>query len=256
MEILDELKKDYMRDLAKAGKRADDRAFDAFRQITVEKGVLTSTEGSARVKWGKTQVLAGIKFDVATPFKDRPDEGVLSTNSELLPLASPTFEPGPPDERSIELARVVDRGIRSANVVDLKSFYLDEGKVLALYIDLYVLDHDGNFIDASALAAMAALANTKFPKVEAGEIIRGEYAGELKLGNKVVATTFAKIGNALLLDPSLDEETAMDGRITIATTEKSVCAIQKGGMGGFTRPELDRLFDLALAKGHELRALV
>jgi len=256
MEILDEVKKDYIRDLVKAGKRADGRKFDAFREVVVEKGVLTSTEGSARVRWGETQVLVGIKFDVAAPFPDRPDEGVLSTNSELLPLASPTFEPGPPSEGSIELARVVDRGIRSAGIIDLKSFYLDEEKVLALYIDLYVLDHDGNFIDASALAAMAALSNTKFPKVEDGKIIRGEYAGELKLSGKVVATTFAKIGNSILLDPSLNEEIAMDGRITISTTDKSICAMQKGGMGSFTQSELDRLFDLALEKGKELRALV
>ena len=41
------------------------------------------------------------------------------TNCEMLPMADPSFEPGPPSEDSIELARVVDRGIRESQLIDL-----------------------------------------------------------------------------------------------------------------------------------------
>lgn len=185
MDILDEIKKDYVIDLMKNGKRPDDRGFLDYRPCTVEKGIFESAEGSARVKLGKTQVVAGVKIDVGTPFKDRPDEGVLSTTAELLPLASPTFEPGPPDENAIELARIVDRGIRSSNSVDLNSLFIEKDKVLMVFVDIYVLDHDGNLIDASALAAMAALLNAKLPKYEDGKLIRTERNENLKIGPRL-----------------------------------------------------------------------
>lgn len=256
MDILDEIKKDYVLDLMKKDKRPDDRGFFDYRQCTVEKGIFESAEGSARVKLGKTQVVAGVKIDLGTPFKDRPDEGVLSTTAELLPMASPTFEPGPPDEGAIELARIVDRGIRSSNAIDLNSLFIEKDKVLMVFVDIYVLDHDGNLIDASALAAMAALLNAKLPKYKDGQFIRTERSNSLSVTQKVVTCTFSKIGSRIVLDPGLDEEKAMSARLTLATTPEHVCAMQKGGSGAFTRDELMNLIDVSFEKGNELRKLL
>ena len=86
--------------------------------------------------------------------------------------------------------------------------------MLALYIDIYMLDHDGNLIDTSALAAMSALLSTRMPKVEDGKIIRGEFSGKLPLKEKVVTCTFGRLGSKSFLDPSLDEEKGMDCRLT------------------------------------------
>lgn len=256
MEIINELKKDSLKRVLAQGKRADGRHMFDYRKIVLQKNAIPNAEGSALCHLGKTQVLAGVKFDVATPFSDRPDEGVLSTNAELVPLASGTFEPGPPSPESIELARVVDRGIRSSNCIDLKSFFLEEGKVLALYIDLYVLDYDGNFFDAASLAAMQALMCTRMPKVEDGKLIRKETAGKLSLKGNAVTCTFAKVDANKMLDPSLDEEQGMDGRITIATTPENVCAVQKGGWGAFTKKDILELVDISFDKSKELRRLL
>ncbi|MCX6776607.1 MAG: exosome complex protein Rrp42 [Candidatus Micrarchaeota archaeon] len=256
MEILDEIKKDYIIDLMKKNKRPDDRGYLDYRPCTVEKGIFESAEGSARVKLGKTQVVAGVKIEMGTPFKDRPEEGVLSTTAELLPLASPTFEPGPPDECAIELARIVDRGIRSSNTIDLESLFIEKDKVLMVFVDVYVLDHDGNLIDASALAAMAALLNAKVPKIEEGKLIKAERIDNLKITQKVVTCTFSKIGSQIVLDPRLDEEKAMSARLTLATTPEHVCAMQKGGKGAFTSDELINLVDVSFEKGNELRKLL
>ena len=256
MEILNELSRDALRRLIATGRRADGRDMYTYRPISIQKGPVPNAEGSALVSLGKTQILAGVKFDVAKPFADKPDEGVLSTGAELVPLASDTYETGPPREKAIELARVVDRGIRSSNTVDLKSFYINEEKVLGLYIDLWVLDFDGNFFDAATLAAMAALKGTRMPKVEEGKIIRGESTGPLKLVSDVVSCTFAKADAAFLLDPSFDEEKGMDCRITIATTPQHVCAVQKGEWGAFTQKDIMSLVDISFAKGKELRSLL
>jgi len=117
-DVIAEIKRDYIYELAKRSERADGRALDEYRPIQVEVGLIGKAEGSARVKIGNTQVLVGVKVQPGEPFPDSPDTGVIITNVELVPLASPSFEPGPPDENAIELARVVDRGVRESGAID------------------------------------------------------------------------------------------------------------------------------------------
>jgi exosome complex component RRP42 len=161
--------------LIEKGKRLDDRGLLDTREIKIEQGIIEKAEGSARVFMGKTQILVGVKVGLGEPFPDTPNEGVLTVNAELVPVASPSFEPGPPDENSIELARVVDRGIRESKCIDNEKLCIEPGKkVFVVFVDIYVLDHGGNLIDASAIAAMAALLNTKMPNYEIKD-------GELKM---------------------------------------------------------------------------
>ncbi len=248
-EIVSSVKRDYIAALANQGKRVDARALDQYREVSVEVSPIKSAQGSALVKLGKTQVMAGIKLEHAEPFPDTPDNGVLIVNAELLPLASPTFEPGRPDENAIELARVVDRGIRESESIDLERLAIKPGEdVWAVFIDIHVLDHDGNLIDASALAAMAALLNVKPPEDEAWTL------PEFPIQRKVLAVTAAKINGRLMVDPCLDEESVMDARITIATDEDgNIRAMQKGGRGCFSREELEQACELARAKAAGLR---
>jgi exosome complex component RRP42 len=253
--VMSRIRRDVMLGTLAKGTRYDGRQMDAFRPISVQKGALKSADGSALACIGGTKVLASVKFDIATPFADRPNEGVLISNAELLPMASPGFEPGPPDENSIEFARIVDRAVRSAECVDLKSLFIKEGKVMSLFLDLYVLDHTGNFIDAGTLAASAALSDAKFPKVEGEKILRGQYVGPLNPRALPISTTLVKVGNNWLVDPTREEELVQDSRITIATTESHVCAIQKG-KGSLTKQELLDNIDIAFKRGSEIRAML
>ena len=254
--ILKSVRKDIALELLKKNERADGRTQYDYRNVEVQKGAVTTADGSALATIGGSKVLCGIKFDMMTPFPDRPEDGVFMTMAEFSPLASPMFEPGPPRENSIELARVVDRGIRSAEVIDTASFFIEEGKVLGLFIDMFVLDHAGNLTDTAALAAAAALADTKIPKVEDGKIVWGEYEKELALPMKPVTSTFIKVGDKLLLDPILDEEYAADAQLTIGTVEGKVSCIQKSGHGSFTKDEVLEAIEVALKKGDDLRAFV
>ncbi len=253
--ILDEVKEAYVKDLLRNGKREDGRGLLDYRPIQIEKGYLPNAEGSALAHIGETKVLAGVKFDMMTPFTDRPKEGVFMVNAEFLPLAHPSFEAGPPNENSIELARVVDRGIRAAKAINMDDFFIEEGKVLGLFVDVYVLDHSGNMTDTAALAAMAALQDTRIPKVEEGKIIRKEYSGPLQLNRTVVTTSFEKVNGSILLDATTGEETASEGRLTLATcSDELVCAAQKSGRAGFSTKLFDELIDKAFSKRTELVA--
>lgn len=261
MEIDAYLKKDYITNLINEGKRIDGRGFDEYRELEIIKDYVDDkAEGSALVKLGRTQVLAGIKMDVGTPYPDRPTEGIMTTNSELRPGASPDFELGPPRAESIELSRVVDRGIRESGAIKTDELFIEEGdggegKVWVVFIDLHILDHFGNLIDAAGIAAITALLNAKMPKYEDGEVIRGEWEGKLPVGRTPVPCTVAKIGSSIITDPCLDEEYASDARLTIATTDK-LNAMQKGGVGTFTRDEIMNAVDLAFKNGDKIRKLI
>ena len=250
--IMSHIRRDVMKKTLEKGTRFDGRALDEYRPIEIQTGVITTAEGSALARIGETKVLVAVKFDIVKPFADRPEEGVLTTNAELLPAASPTFEPGPPNEYSIELARVVDRAIRSAECIDVKSFFIEPEKALGLYVDIYVINHDGNFTDAATLAATAALMDTKVPKVENKKIVRGQYERPLNPTRLPISTTLIKIGDQWIVDPSRDEEKVLETTITIATTEDKVCAIQKG-KGALTKEEFLNAIDIAFKTGKHIR---
>jgi len=255
--ILDELKEEYVKDLLQKNKRADGRELMQYRNITIEKGIIPNAEGSALAAIGDSKVIAGIKFDVVEPYKDKPNEGVFSVTSELSPIAHPEFEAGPPREDAIELARVVDRGIRSAECVDLKKFILPDGKALGLFIDLAVIDHSGNLIDTASLAASAALMSTRIPKYENERLVRTEFQGNLKLERTALTCSFEKIDGKLLLDATDEEEVASDGRLTLATTSDGfIAAAQKSKPAGFTKEEILQLAEVALQKGKELEKFI
>ncbi len=254
--IVASIKKDYILSVLEAGKRVDGRSFDEYREIEIIRGYAQRAEGSALVKIGNTQVLAGVKLGLATPFPDTPDEGILSTTAELVPLASPTFDIGPPDEKAIELSRVVDRALRESHALDLEKLCIvPNEKVWLVNVDIYILDYDGNLFDASCLAAISALLDARFPKLEDDKVIYDEKTNEkLPIKNKPVEVTFAKIGKYTVVDPNLEEEEVMDARITFGITqENELCALQKGLGGSFKREEILELFDKAIEKAKELR---
>ena len=246
--------------LISGGKRLDGRELTDYREVKVESGFIERAEGSARVRLGKTEVLVGVKIETGAPFPDTPNEGVLTVSAELVPLASPSFEPGPPDENSIELARVVDRGIRESKAIAVEELCIEPGKkVFIIFVDVYVLNHDGNLIDASCLAALAALLNTKMfnYEIKDGEVkIKPGYK-PLSIRNYPIAVTVAKINDKLVVDPWLEEEQVMDARLTM-TIEKdgNICAIQKGGYGYFTPDQVIEVSKIVRQKAEEQRKLV
>jgi exosome complex component RRP42 len=249
---------DYASELIEKGKRIDGRKFDEFRAISLKEGIIKNAEGSARVKFGETEVVAGVKLELGTPFPDSPDQGILVVNAEFTPLASPDFEPGPPSEDAIELARIVDRGIRESKCIELEKLCLiPNEKVWCVFVDIHIINHQGNLLDASALASIAALRNTKIPKIENDKIIRGEFEKELPVVFKPINITVAKVRNNFILDPLLEEEEIAKAKLSISVRDDDkICAIQKQGSGTFKIEEIEKALDLAIEKSKELRKLI
>jgi exosome complex component RRP42 len=257
--IVSRLKRKKIEEVLEAGTRMDGRGLLDYREFQVKTDFLEKSEGSAEVKLGKTHVVVGVKAGLGTPFEDTPDAGVLMCNAEYTPVAHQTWEPGPPPRGAIELARVVDRGLRSAEILDMKELALVSGKkVYIIFVDLYVLNWDGNLIDACGVGALAALKNASIPGYKVSknnEVSETGKTKKLKLRCEPVPITIYKIDKHFILDATADEEEVADGRLTVTLDEKgNVTTLQKSGPVGFTVDELKKCINIATEKAAEIRS--
>jgi exosome complex component RRP42 len=251
-EIRAEILTTHVLELAASGKRMDGRGIDEYRPISVEPGFVATADGSALARIGHTAVVCGIKLEPGKPFPDTPNAGVLTTNAELVPLSNPTFEPGPPHPRAIEVSRVVDRAIRAAETIDLTKLCVTPGeKSWVCYVDVHVLDHAGNLIDAGMLAALGALTHATLPSLRFGI---ADADTPLEVNHLPIECTFARLGETIVVDPTFEEEQASQGRLTVATDETGqIVAMQKGLIGAFSPDDVKAVVERAFAHGDRLR---
>ncbi len=159
------------------------------------------------------------------------------------------------------MARVVDRAIRHSGFVDMSTLAIIQGKsVYALWVDVYVLNHDGNLMDASLLAAVAALATSQVPKsVIDGDVVKLDKSTKVPLSVNIdkmpLTITFNKIGKYILADANVEEEVLSEGRFTIAFSGDDVVSIQKSS-GFFTPLEVEDMMSRGLELSKSIRARV
>lgn len=259
--IIPNIQRKRILEYLKEGKRFDGRALDEFRELNVEMNISENSEGSCSVKIGNTEVYAGVKMAIVTPYADGPAEGTLSVGMELGPMADDDFQSGPPSIDSIEIARVIDRGIRESKLIDFEKLCIVSGeKVWQVSVDLYAVNNDGNLFDAAGLAAVTALANAKIPVYDEKE---GRAKHELsnvsvpiRKENMCFNVTIHKIGDAFILDPTKEEEAISDFRLSMALGnndgEPMISAMQKGNFGGITEADMESILKLVEDKFPEI----
>ena len=241
----------------KEGKRLDGRSNFEFRDIKTNTTVSINAEGSVSVKIGETEVLAGIKMGVGTPYSGHEHEGTMMTSLELTPLSSPDFDYGPPRIESIEPARIIDRGIRESGFIDFEGLCIKKGEaVWNVFVDIITINNDGNLIDAGALAAVIALRIAKMPAYdeETGTIKYGEFTENglpLVVDKMPITMTFYKAKDSIFVDPTLRENKAANGRLTIEVSqpkdskELMINAMQKGDLATLTVEEVEIMLNEA-----------
>ena len=242
--------------LLSKGVRLDGRKADQYRDVKIETGVSRNAEGSAKVKIGDTEVIAGVKMEVMKPYPDRQDEGSMMINVELTSMSSPDFETGPPSIDAIEFARITDRGIRESKSLDTKKLCVEAGeKVWMVVVDVCTLNDDGNLFDAIALAAMVAMKTAVFPAYD-GKVVdyKTKTDQKLPLTKTPITVTVFKYGDHILVDPTVDEQSAYDARLTVSVLENgNICSLQKGGDEAVSDESILKMIELAREKSQELR---
>lgn len=258
LEPLAKIRSKQLIDLLANDKRVDGREPLAYRQLSVQPGMIVKAEGSSMVTLGNTKVLVGVKIGMGQPYPDTPNSAVLTVNAEFTPLAHKYFEAGPPSENAIELARVVDRGIRESKAIDVARLVLVPGKkVYVIFVDVLIINHDGNLIDASGFATLSALLNASTLEAQINDVGDVKYSGtkiQLPMLNYPVPVSFVKINDKLVLDPNLEEEMVSTAKITIThTAQDAVCALQKRGLGVLDPREILEARKIAAERAREIR---
>ncbi|XP_074317495.1 exosome complex component RRP45B-like [Silene latifolia] len=246
--------------------RVDGRQPFDYRRLTIKFG---REDGSCEVQLGQTHVMAFVTAELVQPYKDRPNEGSLSVFTEFSPMADPSFEVGRPGESAVELGRIIDRGLRESRAIDTESLCVLAGKLAwSVRIDIHILDNGGNLVDASNIAALAALKTFRRPECS----LAGEDGQEvtvhppevkeplpLIIHHFPIAVTFAffTADNIVVIDPSFYEEAVMKGRMTVTlNTNGDICAIQKGGGVGIMHSVVMQCLRIASVKAGDFTSRI
>ena len=253
--LVPKLLRAHLAELAENDERHSGRGRWEARDTELEIGVLPRAEGSARVRMGDTIVYAGVKLQIMVPYPDRPNQGGLMCSAEVRPVAGPNWEPGPPSPESIELGRVVDRGIRESGCIDVDGLCLIPGeKAWQVILDLFAISDDGNLFDAFALAGIAAMRTAMIPEE------RFEISGEdrpLNISKTPIMCSYHKVGGRFVYDADGREELGGDERIHITLGDDGhVHSLQKGLRGIFTASEFAEIMEHAQSRCNELREMV
>ncbi|XP_037753064.1 exosome complex component RRP45 isoform X2 [Chelonia mydas] len=217
-------------------KRLDGRQSYDYRNVRISFG---ADYGCCIVELGRTRVLGQVSCELVSPKLNRATEGILFFNLELSPMAAPAFEPGRQSDLLVKLNRLLERCLRNSKCIDTESLCVVAGvKVWQIRVDLHLLNHDGNIIDAASIAAIVALCHFRRPDVS----VQGEevtlYTPEerdpvpLSIHHMPICVSFAffQQGTYLLVDPSEREERVMDGLLVIAMNKhREICTIQSSG---------------------------
>lgn len=179
--------------------------------------------------------------EVAPPYQDRPFEGIFTITTELSPMLSPAFEPNRPTEKEVLLSRLLEKTIRRSGALDVESLCLVAGrKCWALRADAHVLSHDGNLVDATCFAVVAALRHFRRPDSStSGEDVTIYTPAErepvpLSWLHSPFCVSFSFFGEdgdkGILTDGNLLEEHVRTGGCTIGMNKHGeICQISKLG---------------------------
>ncbi|KAI7779397.1 hypothetical protein LA080_000877 [Diaporthe eres] len=244
--------------------RLDNRAFDDYRPIELSFG---DDYGAAEVKLGKTRVLARTSAEVTVPYPDRPFDGVFNIVTELSPMASPAFEVNRPTETEVLLSRTLEKTVRRSGALDVESLCLVAGqKCWSIRVDLHVLSHDGNLVDAACLAVVASLRHFRKPDTSMeGEVLTVYTAAErepvpLSWLHSPFCVTFSFYGDdadITLVDADWTEEKVRVGSCTISLNRHGeICQIAKLGGTPVDAVALLQCASVALTKAKDFSTLV
>ena len=231
-------------------RRADGRAVDEMRKVTITRGFTDNPAGSVLVTFGNTRVMCTASVEQSVPrFKRDSGEGWLTAEYSMLPASTHERMPresmrGKVKGRTHEISRLIGRSLRAA--IDLKE--LGENTI---NIDCDVLQADGGTRTASITGAYVALADA-LTYLHAAGAVPGP-----PLKAPVAAVSVGIIDGRVCLDLPYEEDSRAEVDLNVVmTAEGKFVEIQgTGEEGTFDRGQLNDMLDSAEKGLRELVAL-
>ncbi|MDO4898649.1 MAG: ribonuclease PH [Rothia sp. (in: high G+C Gram-positive bacteria)] len=229
--------------------RADGRAVDELRPITITRGWSKNAEGSALIEFGNTRVLCTASLTEGVPrWLKGEGKGWVTAEYAMLPRATNTRNSresvkGKIGGRTHEISRLIGRSLRA--VIDTGE--LGENTIV---LDCDVLQADGGTRTAAITGAYVALADAISWAKKEGIIP----AKAQPLTGSVSAISVGIIDGVPMLDlPYVEDVRAETDMNVVVTGEGKFVEVQGTAEGApFDRDELNSLLDLALVGTYEL----
>ncbi|CAK7265390.1 3'-5'-exoribonuclease [Sporothrix epigloea] len=246
------------------GLRLDGRGLEDYRPIVLSLG---DEYGVADVRLGKTRIFAKATAEVTVPFSDRPFDGIFNIVTELSPMASPSLEAGRHNETETLLSRILEKTLRRSGALDTESLCLAAGqKCWSVRVDVHVLSHDGNLVDAACLAVVAVLRHFRKPETSIENGVLTIYTPAerepvpLSWLHSPFCVTFSYFGSEAeiaLVDATLLEEQTRVGSCTISLNRHGeICQIAKLGGTPVEAVSLLKSTQVALQQARTFSTLV
>jgi ribonuclease PH len=223
--------------------RADGRAPDQLRPISITRGWSKQAEGSALIEFGNTRVLCTASFTEGVPrWLKGEGRGWVTAEYAMLPRATNTRSDresvkGRIGGRTHEISRLIGRSLRS--IIDTHA--LGENTIV---LDCDVLQADGGTRTAAITGAFVALAEAiRWAKEK--DLVE---TGAEPLVDTVSAVSVGIIDGVPMLDlPYVEDVRAETDMNVVVTGSGKFVEVQGTAEGApFDREELDSLLDLAL----------
>lgn len=245
---LSEAEKLYVLHGVRDDLRVDGRGCEDYRHMEIETDVVSNTDGSAKVTLGYTSVLVGVKAEIGKPKPMLPYEGYLEFFVDCSANATPEFEGRGGEGLGIELSNTLYKIFSNKHCLDLRSLCISPGEnCWVLYVDVLLLQCDGNLLDAISVAIKAALFNTKIPRVRISEDEEGGKEIELSddpydcmrinVENVPCAVTLCKIGHRHVVDATLQEKACSVATLLMSVTSRGLVTCARKVGGGSLDPE-------------------
>ena len=177
-----------------SGRRIDGRLPEELREIKMSVGEILNADGSARVSFGKTEVIVAVYGPRALfpKFLQESDIGLVRVIYSMSPFSVDERKNPAPDRRSIEISKVTKEALTGAIFIE------DFPKAV---VDVYenIVQADGSTRVTAINAASLALASAGVP-----------------MKDLVAACSVGKIDGTLIVDLNGKEDNYSESDIAVA----------------------------------------
>lgn len=252
--------------------RPDGRMFSQARQTKVVYSLLKHSAGSALIKLGETKVLCATTIQIGQPAPGFPDHG------DVVVTVTATDHTTHMDSLQGWLQRMMDDLLPS-------KLALIMGKAcIRLHVTAMILQDDGNLMDASLLACMAAWKDTKLPTMDHLKEVQGKLwwiESPISSLDQPMESSSSSSSNhdansskdyrvslsfgilqqdgmtSLLVDPSADESAYCKGTLTMVLSLPSrTLQVEYSGNATLTATDLALASKMANGRADELSQLL
>lgn len=245
--------REYHSQLVLKGKRVDGRKLEESRDVKLETDAIRTADSSSLIKLGNTSLVCGCTSKILKYRDNGEDNEEIKIRLELPPICS-----SPTGYQTQNTAQLLTKTLRdildNSNCIDKQSFHLEEfDSYWSVDVEIICLNYDGSLIDVALLAVLSAL---KSMKLTSG--FSNIQSRSIKMNTTPICSSFALIGDQIICDPNLEEETVAQSTfsITVDPQTNMACHINKIGGKALSSVELFKCIELAKKRAAELKKII